>query len=299
MTRIHRLATGAVTLTMVAAIAASSPVLAQSVDAGRGEVPVTVPEGYEAGTPTPLIVLLHGYGGNGEQHDGYFGIGALADEYGFLSIAPDGNVETQGERRSFWNGSDACCDLYDSGVDDVAYIIGLIDAVSAQWSVDPSRVFLVGHSNGGFMSHRVAHERPDRIAAIVSLAGAAGSNDAPPPSAPVNVLQIHGTADEVIEYGGGEIMENRYPGARATAARWARWNGCAQDAGGRESRDLDRSLPGQETGALNWVAGCAPGGSVTLWTISAGAHSPALSDTFAEQVVEWLYMHAKPRAPGE
>ncbi|MEX2530531.1 MAG: PHB depolymerase family esterase [Gemmatimonadota bacterium] len=275
-------------------LAVTTPLQAQSVNAGRGEVPVTVPASWDQDAPAPLIVLLHGYTSSGARHDAYFGMSDIADEYGFLLLAPDGNREEGGDWNRFWNGSDACCDLERSGVDDVGYILALIDAVSEQWSVDPLRVYLVGHSNGGFMSYRIAYEHPERIAAIASLAGAAQGSQRPPPAAPVNILQIHGTADEVIRYGGGEIGENRYPGASATVAQWARWNGCNREARGREARDLDASLPGHETGALVYVAGCAPGGRVTLWTISSGSHSPRFIKSFAAQIVEWLYAHPKP-----
>ena len=275
-------------------LAAALPLHAQAVDAGRGDVPVTVPESYDEAAPAPLIVLLHGYSASGAGQDAYFGMSELADDYGFLFVAPDGMREAGGDRNRFWNGSDACCDFGPSGVDDVSYVLGLVDAVSEQWSVDPRRVYLVGHSNGGFMSHRIAYEHPDRIAAIASLAGAAQGGERPAPAGPVNILQIHGTADEVIEYGGGEINEARYPGARATVAQWARWNGCDRTARGREMRDLDASLPGYESGALAYVAGCAPGGQVMLWTISAGGHTPPLSESFTAQVVEWLYAHPKP-----
>lgn len=275
----------------------SAPLEAQSVDVGRGDVAVTVPTGYDPDAPAPLIVSLHGYTGNGEQHAEYFGMRRLADDYGFLFIAPNGTREPEGDENPFWNASDACCDLYRTGVDDVGYIVGLIDAVAERWAVDPERVYLAGHSNGGFMAYRVAYEHPGRIAAIASLAGAARRMDAPP-AAPVHVLQIHGTADDVIEYGGGEIQEISYPGARASAGLWARWNGCDRRARGRESRDLDASLPGHETGALVYIARCALGGHVALWTISGGGHTPPLSETFGAQVVEWLLAHPKPESRG-
>ncbi len=54
--------------------------MAQTIDAGRGPVPLTVPAGYDGSVPTPLIVSLHGYSGTGERHDRNWGISALADE---------------------------------------------------------------------------------------------------------------------------------------------------------------------------------------------------------------------------
>ena len=144
------------------------------------------------------------------------------------------------------------------------------------------------------MSYRMAYEHAETIAAIASLAGADHTERSQGPEAPIHVLQIHGTADATIAYRGGEIRENRYPGAVASVRRWADYNGCDSQGRAREMRDLDASLPGFETGVLRFNIGCQAGGSSELWTISAGAHSPTFSGSYAEQVVEWLYAHPKP-----
>jgi pimeloyl-ACP methyl ester carboxylesterase len=105
-----------------------------------------VPAGYDARHPAPLVVLLHGYTSNGDTQARYFGLPALADTAGFLLATPNGTRDLFGNR--FWNGTDACCDWFRTGVDDVAYIDAVIDEIAAGHSVDPARVFVVGHSNG-------------------------------------------------------------------------------------------------------------------------------------------------------
>jgi len=286
------------TISLIAAIAISaiaSVATAQSIDLGRGEIPITVPVGYEQNVATPLIVLLHGYSMSGPRVDDYMGMSAIADDYGFLLVAPDGTREAGGSENRFWNASIACCNFYQSEVNDVGYIMSIIEEMKTRYNVDSNRIYLVGHSNGGFMSYRMAYEHPETIAAIASLAGADHS-ERQGPDAPVHVLQIHGTADGTIGYRGGDIRENRYPGALASVQRWAAHNGCERSGRAREMRDLDASLPGYETGVLRFNIGCQAGGSSELWTISAGAHSPAFSDSYAEQIVEWLYAHPKPGA---
>ena len=272
----------------------ASPAHAQSVDAGRGEVPLTVPERYDPNVPTPLIVSLHGYTGSGEGHDRSWGISALADEYNFLSIAPDGERESGGNNNRFWNASDACCNFFGAENDDAGYLRGLIDAVKSSYNVDPGRVYVIGHSNGGFMSYRMAYEHSDAVAAIVSLAGANHAEQRDPPPHPVHILQIHGTDDATIAYRGGEIQENRYPGAIASVMRWARYNGCDMSRNSREMRDLDASLPGHETGVMKFNTGCRDGGSAELWTISDGSHGPVFSSTWGNQLVEWLLAPPQP-----
>lgn len=277
------------------ATVAVRPAAAQTVDLGRGPVDVTLPVGYDAAVPTPLIVQLHGYGSSSAGQLRYMGIGELADDYGFITVAPDGTREAAGRQAPFWNASSACCNFQGSTVDDVGYLKSLIDEIASRWNVDPDRIYMVGHSNGGFMSYRMAYEHPGTIAAIASLAGATEGGDRPPPNAPVHVLQIHGTDDRVIEYAGGSFgrEDASYPSAGYTVRQWADYNGCDSSGRAREMRDLDASLPGHETGVLVFRTGCAPGGSATLWTISDGSHSPMLSDTYAEQVVEWLMAHSK------
>jgi polyhydroxybutyrate depolymerase len=280
------------TLTLTGAIAL--PATAQTIDAGRGPVPLTVPTGYDADVPVPLIVSLHGYGGSGERHDSRWGISALADRYGFLTISPDGTREARGDGSPYWNASSACCNFEGTDIDDSAYLRRMIDQIRANYNVDASRIYVIGHSNGGFMSYRMAYEHSDVVAAIASLAGANHIEEREPPPHPVHVLQIHGTDDTTIAYRGGEIQGNRYPSAIASVNRWAQYNGCDTSMASREMRDLDASLPGHETGVMKLNAGCKDGGSAELWTISDGAHSPVYSDTWGEQIVEWLLAHPKP-----
>jgi pimeloyl-ACP methyl ester carboxylesterase len=71
----------------------------------------------------------------------------------------------------FWNATDACCNLYGATVDDSAYLTDLIKMISTQYTVDPRRVYLVGHSNGAFMSFRMACDHADIITAIAALNG--------------------------------------------------------------------------------------------------------------------------------
>ena len=195
---------------------------AQSIDLGRGELPVTVPAGYDPAEPTPLIVLLHGYTSSGARVDQYMGLSAIADDYGFLLVAPDGTRESAGDANPFWNASIACCNFYQSEIDDVGYIKSIIDEMKSRYNVDSDRVYLIGQSTGGFMSYRMAYEHPETIAAIASLAGADHLERRQGPATPVLILQIHGTADATIAYRGGEIRENRYPGALNSVRRWAR-----------------------------------------------------------------------------
>ena len=260
----------------------------------RETPPVHVPAGYDSAVATPLIVLLHGYTLSGEGQDAYMGLSDLVDDYGFLMAAPDGTKENGPDENRFWNASRSCCNFFESEVDDSTYLADLIDSIKGDYNVDDTRVFLVGHSNGGFMSYRMAHDHSDTIAAIVSLAGADQSEGRPTPDDPVHVLQIHGTADTVINYAGGVFRGGApHPGARESVEAWAAHNGCAKTGVDTGTFDLDGGLDGAETVVTRYASGCRPGGSAELWTITDGSHAPDLSEHFSRRVVEWLLAHPK------
>ena len=237
----------------------------------------------------PLVILLHAYTGDGLSQERYFDLQPLAEERGFLYVHPDGVLDGSGYRG--WNATDACCG--DSDADDTAYLNFIIDEVSAAYSVIATRIYLVGHSNGGFMAHRMACDHADRIAAIVSLAGATFLDRAKcAPTEPVSVLQIHGTADERIRYDGGFRESAFYPGAETTVAIWSTFNGCSPATGLLGTMDLDAKLAGDET-TREEFKDCPGDGAVELWTIREGGHGPPLSSNFAADIVEWLFSHRK------
>ena len=132
------------TFMMLLLLVSTGTAVAQTIDAGRGELPVHVPSGYDSETPAPLILLLHGYTASGAQQDAYFSLSGLVDDYGFILVAPDGAEEASERRSRFWNASSSCCNFFGSDVDDVAYLTRLIDAVKAEYAIDDSRIALFG-----------------------------------------------------------------------------------------------------------------------------------------------------------
>ena len=159
-----------------------------------------VPASYDASRPMPLVMLLHGYTSTSRAQDAYFGLSQRAEIDGFLLLLPEGRRDQRGQQ--FWNGTDACCDLFGVGGDDVSYLVGLILEAGQRYAVDSERVWVVGHSNGGFMAYRLACDGAP-ISAIVSLAGSEYADESICDGAPpLHVLQIHGDQDAVISYAG-------------------------------------------------------------------------------------------------
>jgi polyhydroxybutyrate depolymerase len=267
------------------------------IDVGRGPVPVFIPSSYDPKVATPLMIALHGYTASGAELEAWMQLSLVAESEGLLYLAPDGTTDCFGQ--SFWNATDACCNFCGSSVDDSGYLRAIIDEMKAQYNVDERRVYFVGHSNGGFMSYRMACDHADVVAAIASLAGATYLDPVDcTPSEAVHTLQMHGTSDTVIDYAGGCILFGGcYPSAPQTTAYWAEYDGCAPvDEPGDGPYDLTSDVAGPETTTRRYVQDCDPSGSARLWTINGGGHSPNLTDDFRRLVVDFLLAHPKPAA---
>lgn len=252
-----------------------------------------VPASYDGQTPLPLILVLHGYSGDAAWMENYYRFRSLAESRGFLLCYPEGTTDLAGLR--FWNATDACCDFDGLGVDDSAYLRDVIAEIMREFTVDRKRIHVAGLSNGGVMTHRMASDHAGLIAAIASQAGATFIDPASHhPSQPVNVLHIHGTADETAPYGGGSFNLAQFPGALKTVEIWAALNGSkGLEAGITPVLDLVTDLPGLDSTVLRYT-NSPPGGAVELWTINGGIHVPNLTPQFHEKVVDWLLAHPKP-----
>ena len=261
-----------------------------------GDRPVTVhvPPSYVPGTPMPLVMMLHGYTATGPQTESGFKIATLADSRGFLYVTPTGPIDKL--KNPFWFATDACCDFYDTKpkVDDSAYLSQVIKEISARYTVDPKRVFIIGLSAGGFMAYRMACDHGDQIAAIASFAGAMWSDPTKcPAKTPVNVLHVHGSIDTNVPFDGGLFnAPHTVPSVAQTVADWIAFNHCSSTGTSGPPRDLNKGLAGNET-TVTTYAKCASGGSVELWTIVGQGHNDNRSATYNDQLIDFLLAHPK------
>jgi polyhydroxybutyrate depolymerase len=254
-----------------------------------------VPPHYDPATPAPLLVALHGYGASGDNvAASHWPLSAIALAHGVFVAHPNGTLD--GSKHLFWNATDACCNFEGAQVDDVAYLTAIIDDVSARYRIDPKRIWVMGISNGGFMAHRLACDRADKIAAIVSLAGSTWLDPARcAPSAPVSVLEIHGADDPRIRYEGGTTREGKgrpYPSVEATVAESAAKDGCTGVLT-PSGQPLGLDDNGQPTEIATWT-GCPAGIGVERWKMLGAPHIPRVTRAWAEGVFAWLEQHPKP-----
>ncbi len=167
-----------------------------------------VPPSYRPGTPAPLVMVFHGAGGSGRRMAPHTGFSRLAGREGFVAVYPDG----LGRR---WNDGRSAL----ATRDDVGFVKALLDTLERELSLDSTRVYAAGISNGAMFSYRLACELPGVFAAIAPVAGATPANLAEScgRTAPVSVLAIQGTADPLLPYAGGGVGGGR--GSVLSAAR--------------------------------------------------------------------------------
>ena len=116
----------------------------------------------------PLVLVLHGGGGNAGNAESMTGFTAKAEEEDFIVVYPEGTGRFR-KRHLTWNAGHCCGIAMKRRVDDVGFIGALLVKLLADYPVDPKRVYATGMSNGGMMTHRLGIELSDRLAAIAPV----------------------------------------------------------------------------------------------------------------------------------
>jgi polyhydroxybutyrate depolymerase len=202
----------------------------------------------------PLVVVLHGAGSDPGEIEASSGFSALADQERFVVVYPE--ATGTGEGRS-WNAGFCCGRQAEEGVDDVGFVLRVVDHVAERVPVDRERVYLVGYAEGGMLAYRVASERTGELAALAVVAGAMGvrvpgeeePRMVPPARFPLPVMIMHSLGDESIHYwerdaGQGPV----YVDVVKAVERWVVSNVCGFMPKIRNERDglvLRRSFVGQ------------------------------------------------------
>lgn len=251
---------------------------------------VIAPDDYAGQTRLPVVVLLHSYSMTASTQDTYFGLSDRIDDREFLLVLAEGTTDSAGQ--PFWNATDYCCDFDGADPDDVGYVRELLDELVDEDFADPDQIHLFGHSNGAFMSYRLACELGARLASLVGLAGSgfADASTCADPDGTVSVLDIHGTHDAVVYYNG---VIGAYPSALTTTRRWAERNGCSTSRSVDGYISLDALIWGTETERRSHED-CPTGVDVELWTMYGSAHVPTLGADFADETLDFALGRENP-----
>ncbi|HEX5051038.1 MAG TPA: alpha/beta fold hydrolase [Planctomycetota bacterium] len=198
-----RLIQDEVRATMVSPIAAGTETTVAIAHDGRDRryhlhVP---PPSAQQGVGMPLLLVLHGGGGSGEQVREATNLAEVGTRAGFVVVFPDGTGPLRG-RLLTWNSGGISVYAADHDVDDVGFLREVVADAQRRVAIDPARVYAVGHSNGGMMCHRLAREAADVFAGIAVVSGAMDFTEQDA-TTPIAALLVHGTADEHVLLEGG------------------------------------------------------------------------------------------------
>lgn len=214
------------------------------------------PEGLSGATP--LVVMLHGGYGDGVQAERAYNWDGQADAGRFLVVYPDGIDRA-------WNAGTCCGVPKNRDIDDVGFITAMVTAIEAQTAIDPARVYVTGMSNGAMMALRLGCQT-DLFAAIAPVAGTLLTDCSH--AAPASLLQIHGTADDRVPFGGG-------PGKAKTLAGAPNVDGPAVPDVNATWRGIDACGPPATSTAQTvsmQTAACPGGRTVELISVAGAGH---------------------------
>lgn len=206
----------------------------------------------------PLVVMLHGGYGDGEQAERAYQWDTEADRERFLVAYPDGLVRA-------WNAGTCCGFPAHANVNDVGFITGMVALIEQRIAVDPARIYATGLSNGAMLVLRLGCQTAV-FAAIAPVAGTLLTDCAH--AAPTSVLQIHGTADDRVPYQGG-------PGKARAPNGTPHVNGPSVPSVNAVWRSIDACAPqtSRTAGVLTIeTATCANGRRVELISVAGAGH---------------------------
>ncbi|MEI7423921.1 MAG: PHB depolymerase family esterase [Prolixibacteraceae bacterium] len=185
-----------------------------------------LPTGYNNAGKMPMIFAIHGGSGTPEGMINIANFKPIADRDKVVLVYPAGIQKNWNDGRPTTPNQ--------LGINDVNFFSQLCDYMITNYSVDGARIYATGISNGGFMTSRLGCELSNRIAAIAVDAATIEATTITPgcnPGRPVPAIYIHGTADPLVPFSGGEMTAGGTAGGTVLSHfqavdKWVKINGC-------------------------------------------------------------------------
>lgn len=231
--------------------------------------------------PIPLVIVLHGFMANAWAQSAYLNLGSLMKNKKFHLVYLNGAKNINGHR--FWNASKACCNLFDETVNDYQFINSVINHLKSKLKV--SKVYLFGHSNGGFMAYSFLCRHPESVDGIASLAGIESAPDCKDVFAQKKVLHIHGTNDPVITLKGGSYRGMLpYQSLTNMLESWKSRLSC-KDVRVQSELNFSSFISGFDSRIHEYS--CDRKNKLAYFEIVGGKHIPLINDELREHVFQF------------
>ena len=223
---------------------------------------VLVPSTVNLSEKVPLVIDLHGNTLTMEDQRALSEFDEIAEENGAIAVWPQGFENS-------WNAGYCCSAAGELGLNDTGLIMEIVDRVVTNHSVDESRVYLTGWSNGCALSQKLANEHSDVFAAVACMSYYL-LDDPEPDYSSIPVMEIHGLVDQIILYSNDAIhlpnVEAQEHGAIQNLLLWAEMNGCQGSIPDSNSPSTFYSIQS--------FTDCENGSEVSLVTLYAADHNP-------------------------
>ena len=270
---------------------------------------VRLPKGYDPQQHYPVVLLLHGMNQDPDDMERLTQFDQLADKDGVIVVYPAAlhgrwnvGVRPQEHRQSMMGpggghhrgyGYPGGGGGYPGGgggyprggqrpnpddqrpsnnADDVAFFNQMLDQIGTKFSVDSTRVYALGLSEGGFMSLRLGCALSDRIAAVGAVGATMPKTMICLPSRPVSAVMINGTSDPVVPYGGGteKNLSLQTLSAEDSAKAWSKIDRCSEKP--EKSKESAHEKGGMET-KIDTYTGCQQNAQVVLYSIKGAGNT--------------------------
>jgi polyhydroxybutyrate depolymerase len=265
-----------------------------------------LPKGYDPQHTYPVVILLHGMNQDADDMERLTRFDELADKEGIITVYPfalhgrwNVGVRPQprsqmgpgrGGRRHYGgypggggggypgggqqqpSSSDPSEDRRPAPTDDIGFMNGILDQLKSKVSLDESRIYAAGLSEGGFMSLRLGCSLSDRIAAVAAVGASMPKMMVCLPSRPVPLVMIDGTSDPVVPYGGGteHNLNLATISAEDSAKAWGKIDRCAE-------KPENSKIPAKEKGGMETkvatYGGCRQNAQVVLYSVKGAGNT--------------------------
>tara|TARA_B100001029_G_scaffold129106_1_gene108123 strand:+ start:2371 stop:3369 length:999 start_codon:yes stop_codon:yes gene_type:complete len=229
-----------------------------------------IPESIDEDKAVPLVIDIHGYTQDMDKHSNLTGFAEIAQEEGFIVAYPNGYNNS-------WNAGDICCgDAHQVELDDLGFLLGLVDHLIETQPIDQDRIYVSGWSNGCGMTQMLAVKASDLFAAVGCMSFYLITTPSENYS-PVPFMEVHGLLDDLIVYGNAGALyvfdqDDRWAeeGALQNLEDWRKMNNCTGITPEMITIDVDYDIRG--------YSNCENDVEVRLMTLNYGGHNPYAKD---------------------